>query len=186
MRIKIGVSNRHMHITKEVFNVLFGQAELVKAKDLVQPGEFASTLKVTIKTEKDQIENVRVLGPFRDYTQVEISKTDSYKLGINPPIRNSGDLNNAEEITIIGSIGEIKKKCCIIATRHIHMTKEQRKDLGLSNVDYVSIQLNGEKSSILKDVYIKECEKAVVQMHIDTDDANSCFIKDGDFGELII
>ena len=186
MRIKIGVSNRHIHITKEDFNILFGDIAFEKAKDLVQPGEFASTLKATIKTEKDKIENVRVLGPFRSYTQVEISKTDSYKLGINPPIRNSGDLDNAEEVTIVGTNGEIRKKCCIIATRHIHMTKEQRNQLGLRNIDYVSVQLNGEKSTILKDVYIKECEKAVVQMHIDTDDANSCFIKDGDFGELII
>ena len=97
MEIQVGVSNRHIHLTQEDLEKLFGKGfQLEIAKPLVQQGEFASTSFVTIKTEKNSINKVRVLGPIRDYTQVEVSKTDSFLLGINPPIRNSGDLNNSE------------------------------------------------------------------------------------------
>ena len=95
MKVKIGVSNRHVHLTHDDYVLLFGNETIKKERDLVQKGQFASSSKVTIKTDKNYIENVRVLGPFRNYTQVEISKTDSYFLGINPPIRNSGDLTDA-------------------------------------------------------------------------------------------
>ena len=96
MKISVGVSNRHIHLKKEDLEVLFGVGyELSFYKELNQPGQFASLEKVTIKTEKDEISNVRILGPVRNYTQVEISKTDAFKLGINPPVRTSGDLKNS-------------------------------------------------------------------------------------------
>ena len=102
MKVLLGVSNRHVHLTNEDYKTLFGDEPLGKVKDLVQPGQFSSDKKVTIKTEKKAIENVRLLGPLRSYTQVEISKTDSFSLGLNPPMRNSGDLDGAETIIIIG------------------------------------------------------------------------------------
>ena len=108
MKISIGVSNRHVHLTKEHLNILFGEGYgLEKKNDLTQPGQFASTALVTIKTEKSEISNVRVLGPVRPYTQVEISKTDAYKLGLNPPVRNSGDLKDSAPITIVGPNGSV-------------------------------------------------------------------------------
>ena len=105
MKVNIGISNRHVHLTKEDVEILFGH-DLTKLRDLVQAGQYACHELVTIKTEKDQIENVRVLGPTRNYTQVEISKTDAYKLGLNPPIRTSGDLANSENITIANKFYE--------------------------------------------------------------------------------
>lgn len=186
MNIKIGVSNRHVHLSNEDFTALFGNKSLEKYKELSQPGQFASTSIVTLKTNKSIIENVRVVGPFRNYTQVEISKTDSYKLGINPPIRNSGDLSDAEEISIIGPNGSITKKCCIIATRHIHISLEQLKTLNLYDREFVNIFISGEKSTILKNVYIKPSDDAILELHLDTDDANGCLVKNGDIAKIII
>ena len=108
MKVRIGVSNRHVHLKKDDFIKLFGEVELIKDKDLYQPGLFASIYKVTIKTLKNEIKNVRVIGPFRDYTQIEISKTDAYTLGLNPPIRTSGDLDGSEVVTLVGPRGEMK------------------------------------------------------------------------------
>ena len=127
MKVSIGVSNRHVHLTKEHLEILFGSGyELKKKVDINQPGQFASTDVVTIKTEKSEIDRVRVLGPIRDYTQVEISKTDSYTLGLNPPIRDSGDLKGSAPITIMGPIGRVDlEEGCIIANRHIHITPKQ-------------------------------------------------------------
>lgn len=185
MKVKIGVSNRHVHLTHDDYVLLFGNETIKKERDLVQKGQFASSSKVTIKTDKNYIENVRVLGPFRNYTQVEISKTDSYFLGINPPIRNSGDLTDANEITIIGPMGSIVRKSCIIATRYIHINKSDRDKLGLTNVDYVKVEVGNIKKSILYDVYIKESEDGVFELHLDLDDANACFLKNGDEATIL-
>lgn len=186
MYVSIGVSNRHVHLKQEDLYTLFGNDfKLEKRNDLTQPGQFASTSLVTLKTEKSEINNVRVLGPVRDYTQVEISRTDAYVLGLNPPIRNSGDLNDSSKITIVGPKGEIEVNACIIATRHIHLTKEHRKQYNLDGIDKVNIKLNGEKGGIITNVYLKESEEAYFELHLDTDDANAHLIKSGDIGEII-
>ena len=187
MKVSIGVSNRHVHLTKEHLNVLFGLGyELENKNDLTQPGQYASTATVTIKTNKSEIENVRVLGPVRDYTQVEISKTDAYKLGLNPPVRNSGDLNGSESITIIGSCGSVNiAEGCIIAARHIHILPSQLKVYGLEGRDTVNVKLNGEKGGIITNVYLKVSDEAFFELHLDTDDANAHLIKNGDIGEIL-
>ena len=187
MKISIGVSNRHVHLKQEHLNQLFGlNYNLSKLKDLNQPGMFAAKETVTIKTDKTEISNVRVIGPVRDYTQVEISKTDSYKLGINPPVRNSGDLKDSETITIIGPNGQvIAHDSCIIATRHIHLTKEHRKQYGLVDKEVVSVKIDGEKGGIINNVYLKESDNSFFEMHLDTDDANAHLIKNGDIGEIV-
>lgn len=187
MEIQVGVSNRHIHLTQEDLEKLFGKGfQLEIAKPLVQQGEFASTSFVTIKTEKNSINKVRVLGPIRDYTQVEVSKTDSFLLGINPPIRNSGDLNNSETLTIIGPNGEItKNNCCIIPNRHIHISNEDLKKYNLDKDKEYSIKINGEKGGIIDHVKIKTSEKYAFELHIDTDDANSHLLKSGDIVEII-
>lgn len=185
MKVKVGVSNRHVHLCQDDFKILFGDGELSIDKMLVQPNQYASTSRVTIMTPKSKIENVRVLGPFRSYTQVEISKTDSYTLGLNPPIRNSGDLDSAEIVTIVGPNGSVTKPCCIIATRHLHMSVEEKVRLGFSNKEYVSIKIDGEKPAIYDNVYIKDSEDGVLELHLDTDDANACLIQSGQEVEVI-
>ena len=186
MRVLLGVSNRHVHLTEEDYKILFGNESLGKVKDLVQPGQFSSDKKVTLKTEKRSIENVRLLGPLRSYTQVEISKTDSFSLGLNPPMRNSGDLEGAETITIIGSVGEITKPCCIIANRHLHINPSQRQELGLVGIDKVCARITGEKTTLFEDVYIKESPDFTLELHLDTDDGNGSLGKSGEEVEVFI
>lgn len=187
MKVSIGVSNRHVHLTKEHLSILFGKDyELEKKNDLTQPGQFASNSVVTIKTDKSEINNVRVLGPIRHYTQVEISKTDAYKLGLNPPVRNSGDLKGSSPITIIGPNGSVDlEEGCIIASRHIHILPSQIKMYGLEGKDTVNVKLNGEKGGIITNVYIKPSDEAFFELHLDTDDANAHLVKNGDIGEIL-
>lgn len=185
--VKIGVSNRHVHLKENDFKILFGEnACLEKNNDLTQPGEFASTSKLTIKTVKGEIPNVRVLGPFRSYTQVEISKTDAFKLGINPPVRESGDIEGSAGLTLIGPNGSIDlKEGCIIATRHIHLTNADIEKYNLSGVKYVDVLVEGLKGGILKNVSLKVSDNYLFEMHIDTDDANAHLIKQGDIVQII-
>lgn len=187
MKVSIGVSNRHVHLTKEHLEILFGIGyELEKKVDINQPGQYASTDVVTIKTSKSEIKNVRILGPIRPYTQVEISKTDSYTLGLNPPVRDSGDLIGSEAITIIGPTGSIDlAEGCIIASRHIHITPKQMEYYGLVGKDKVSVKISGEKGGIIDNVYLKVTDEAFFELHIDTDDANAHLIKNGDIGEIV-
>ena len=186
MKVPVGVSNRHVHLSDEDLEILFGTDTLIHFKDLKQPGQFASDNKVTIKTQKSQIHNLRVLGPTRKETQVEISKTDSYKLGINPPVNESGNLENASEVTIEGPNGSVTKPCVIIATRHIHINRETRVKLGLTNVDKVSVKVLNEKGGILNNVSIRESEPAYFEIHLDTDDANANLINQNDKVEIIV
>lgn len=183
MKVKVGVSQRHIHLTADDYNALFDQPLTIK-HNLNQPGQFAANETVILESHEKQIENVRVIGPERDYTQVEISRTDAYKLKLNPPVRGSGDLTNAEEITIIGPKGKIQRKAVIIADRHIHITKEEREKYGLAKDTY-TVRVNGEKGGILENIQIKEAPNSYFELHLDTDDANSMNIKQNDEVELI-
>lgn len=187
MQIQVGVSNRHVHLKKEDLDVLFGENyELSFYKELKQPGQYASKEKVTIKTEKGEIPNVRILGPIRNYSQVEISKTDAFKLGLNPPVRSSGDLEGSSHITLIGPKGILNlNEGCIIADRHIHITEKQMEEFGLKDLKEVSVKINGIKGGILNNVNLKVAENSYFELHLDTDDANSHLIKDGDVVEII-
>lgn len=187
MKVSIGVSNRHVHLTEEHFHILFGKnCEFNKVKDLNQPTQFASDCFVTIETQKSKIEKVRVLGGFRNYTQVEISKTDAYQLGIHPPVRSSGDLANSAPITIIGPKGKIELESgCIIADRHIHITPKQQELYGLQGKEEVSVLLDGIKGGILFHVHLKVDELSYFEMHLDTDDANAFHVKQGDIATIL-
>lgn len=187
MQIKVGVSNRHIHLKKEDLEVLFGSGyELNVYKKLNQIGEFSSNDLVTIKTDKGEIPNVRILGPVRSYTQVEISKTDAFKLGLNPPVRTSGDIENSSPITIIGPKGILNlNEGCIIANRHIHITPKEVQEFGLIGLNEVGLKVDGIKGGILDHVHLKVSENAYFEVHLDTDDANAHLIKDGDIVEII-
>lgn len=187
MKVKVGISNHHVHLTEDTLKILFGQNYKLEAEhNLSQPEEFASTSKVTIQGTKGKLENIRVVGPTRAYNQVEISKTDAFKLGVNPPVRNSGDLIGSSPITIIGPNGQITlNEGCIIATRHIHISYNDLEKYSLKNKQTVSIKIDSEKPSILEKVYIKAMERANLELHLDTDDANANMLKQGDEVELI-
>lgn len=187
MKVSIGVSNRHVHLTEDDMKTLFGDDyKLEVDKEMTQPGQFASTAFVDLKTDKNIIKHVRIVGPIRNYTQVEISKTDSYFLGLKPPVRESGDLDNSESITLIGPKGELKlKQGCIIANRHIHITPKQLELYNLTGKEVVNVKLFGEKGGIISNVHLKVQEEAFFELHLDTDDANAHLIKQGDIGEII-
>jgi len=179
MEVKVGVSNRHVHLTKEDIDILFGKDyNLTPRNYLDQPGQFATKETVTLKTEKNIKEFVRIVGPTRKYTQVEILSEDKEYFGINPPIRNSGDLKNSEDITIIGPKGELNKKnVCIIANRHIHINTRDKGNFKEDQI--VKVELNGK---ILDNVHIKIGDSFALSLHINKDDAIKNNIESGAVG----
>lgn len=183
MKVKVGVSNRHVHLSRFDYELLF-DTEMECEKELSQVGEYKSNKRVCLKTDKGVICDVAVLGPCRDYTQVEISKTDAYFFGISPEVRSSGDVSCGEYITIVGEKGEIIRDCCIIATRHIHICHEDRVKYGLTD-DLYSVKVDGVKPGILGDVHIKEIDNGCFELHLDRDDANAFMLKNGDLVEII-
>lgn len=174
-KIPIGISARHLHITKEHFKILFGKDELTPMKTLMG-GQFASEEKVLIIGNKMRlIENVRILGPFRKETQVEVSKTDGIKLALNPPVRESGDLEGSAPITIVGPKGIVKlEKGLIVAMRHIHMNEEDANRFGLKDREVISVKIDdGTRGGTLNHVLIRVDKSFTLEMHIDTDEANA-------------
>lgn len=186
MKINIGVSNRHIHLTKEDFKILFNRDELTRFKDLKQIGHFAAEEKVMIRNGDRFIESVRVLGPFRNYTQLEVSQTDARYLKIDAPLKESSELDRAASIIIEGPSGTIERKAAIIATRHIHISTKDRESLGLRNYNYVDIYLDTKKPTLLRKVSLKEVSDTNLELHLDTDDANAALVTKNTMGEIII
>ncbi len=180
--IPVGISNRHIHLSAEHLAVLFGAGyELTKLKDLSQPGQYACKECLTIVGPSLRpIENVRVLGPLRKQSQVEISKTDSYVLKVKPPVRESGKLEGSAPITIIGPKGTVTlSEGCIIANRHIHMHTTDGIRFGVKDGDYVTVQADGVRRTRWYDVQVRVHEQFALEMHVDTDDANAVGIGNG-------
>ncbi|MBQ8203772.1 MAG: phosphate propanoyltransferase [Clostridia bacterium] len=180
--VPVGVSNRHIHLSNEHVEILFGKGyELTPFKDLSQPGQYACKELLTIVGPSLRpIENVRVLGPVRSASQVEISRTDSFALKVKPPVRESGDIAGSAPITIIGPKGVVTlKEGCIIANRHIHMSEDEGKAFGLKDGDYVTVEANGERRTTFYDVQVRVNKAFRLEMHIDTDDANAAGIGNG-------
>ena len=168
LKIKVGISNRHVHLTQEDVEILFGKDYKLTVKNyLYQPGQYATNETVTLKTNKNIKEYVRIVGPVRSYTQVELLEEDKDYFGINPPMRNSKDLKNSETITIIGPKGEItKENICIIANRHIHINTRDKKNFQEDDIVTVTI---GNK--VLDNVHIKIADNYKTELHINKDDA---------------
>lgn len=186
--IPVGVSNRHIHLTKEHLEILFGKGyELTHLKDLSQPGQYACKELLTIVGPSLRpIENVRVLGPLRSASQVEISMTDSYQLKVKPPVRESGKISGSAPITIIGPKGVVTlSEGCIIANRHIHMHTSDALHFGLKDGDYVTIDVNGKRRTRWYDVQVRVSDAFALEMHVDTDDANAVGIGNGSKVKLI-
>ena len=185
IKIPVGISNRHVHLTKGDLEILFGQGfELEVDHELSQKGQFASKEKVKIKTEYGEIDNVRILGPVRDYTQIEISKTDAYKFKVNPMVRRSGEVDNTDSITVVGPKGEIQIPV-IIANRHIHITSKQASELNVKDRQKVGVKILSEKPGVIVAEF-KVSDEAFLELHIDTDDANAFLINQDDEVEVIL
>ena len=185
MKVDIGVSARHVHLSEEDFNILFPNEELNIYKELSQYPNFASDKKVTLKNNNRIIENVRVVGPLRNETQAELSKTDCYYLGIDAPICNSGELEEAAEIEIINGDFSIKRNAVIIQNRHIHMSYEDALKYGFTDDQIVRVKIDTKKGGIMDDVHIKLGDKFSVELQLDTDDANAFLIDKDTVGEIL-
>lgn len=182
-RIPIGVSNRHVHVSRADLDRLYGKDyALTHKSELGQPGQFAANETVTMKGPKGTFEHVRILGPVRSQSQVEISKTDSFRLGVKAPITLSGHLQGTPGITLIGPRGTVDLPCgVIIAKRHIHMTPAQAAARHLKDGQIVDVETFGERRGILGDVVIRVSDTAGLEMHIDVDEANACSLSNHDY-----
>lgn len=182
-RIPIGVSNRHVHVSRADLDRLYGKDyALTHKSELGQPGQFAANETVTLQGPKGTFEHVRILGPVRSQSQVEISKTDSFRLGVKAPIALSGHLQGTPGITLIGPRGTVDLPCgVIIAKRHIHMTSAQAAARHLKDGQIVDVETFGERRGILGDVIIRVSDTAGLEMHIDVDEANACSLSNHDY-----
>jgi propanediol utilization protein len=185
--IPIGISNRHIHLSQKDLDLLFGaDYQLTKIKELSQPGQFACKELVTICGPNGAIEKVRILGPVRSKTQVEILEGDCYKLGMTTDAKLSGDLSGTPGITVIGPKGSVQtKEGLIVAQRHIHMTLEDAKGFDVQDGQIVSIQINGLRGGIYNNVAIRANNESALECHIDTEEANAMKINSSSKIKLI-
>ncbi|NLM04728.1 MAG: phosphate propanoyltransferase [Clostridiales bacterium] len=188
IKIPVGVSNRHIHLSREDLDILFGKGyELTKYRDLRQPGQYAARETVIVEGPKGKIESVRILGPTRSETQLEVSFTDARTLGIVAPVRESGKLENSAPITIIGPEGSVKKsEGAITALRHIHMTPDVAKRLGLKDKDIVKVETTGDRQVIFGNVLVRVSDNYALEMHVDTDEANAAGLANNDTVRIIL
>lgn len=182
----VGISNRHVHLTSNTYKILFGDRKLEKLRDINQVGQFSSVDTVTLKTAKNEIKNVRVMGPFRKYNQVEISKTDARVLGLNPPIRQSSVLNDSESIMIVGDVGSVTlDNCCIIAERHVHITNEISDKYNIKEGQVIKVKIDTLKKGEVE-AFARISDDAYFEVHLDTDDGNAFLLNNNDEVELEI
>ena len=189
MKVPIEISARHIHLSCKDTAALFGAGfELSKYKDLSQPGQFACKETVKLVGPRGEINNVRILGPCRVQTQVEVSETDAKALGLEPPIRDSGNLAGTSGIKVIGPRGQLElKQGLILALRHIHIDPATALKLGVKNYDRVKVDTIGERDLLFENVLVRVSPDFKLAMHIDTDEANAAGIdKDNHEGEIIV
>jgi putative phosphotransacetylase len=179
--LPVGLSNRHIHLSKEHLEILFGEGyNLIKMKDLSQPGQYAAEEKVDVVGIKGTLKGVRILGPTRSETQVEISLTDSFVLGVTPPVRDSGDLSDSPGAKIVGPEGEITiDKGIIVAARHIHMHTSDAENFGVMDNEIVSVKIEGKRGLIFDNVLIRVHKDYALEMHVDIDEGNAASLKNG-------
>lgn len=187
-QVLVETSARHVHVTEETLETLFGKgAKLTKKKDLSQPGQFASEERVTVVGPKKSLANVSILGPCRSADQVELSATDARSIGLPIMIRESGDIAGTPGCKLVGPCGEVEiKEGVIVAKRHIHLVPETAEKLGVKNKDIVWVKLETpERKAVLGDVVIRVSEKFADAMHIDTDESNAIGATPNLYGEIL-
>jgi putative phosphotransacetylase len=183
LKIPIGVSNRHVHLSRKDMDILFGEgSELTKKGDLGQPGQFAANETVAVRGPKGEFKKVRVLGPLRAESQVEISLTDGFSIGVKAPIKESGKLDNTPGVTLVGPKGSVDlPKGTIVALRHIHMDPATAQKMGLKDKDIVEVETFGERAGVLGNVLVRVSDKYALEMHVDIDEANACSLRNKDY-----
>ncbi|MGX7024759.1 phosphate propanoyltransferase [Vagococcus hydrophili] len=185
-KIPIGVSNHHIHLTQSDFDTLFPGQEMTVKVPLKQPGEFASNQTVTILGPKGEINNVRILGPCRKRSQVELSKTEARQIGVNVPIRMSGDLDGTPSVIVKTKEAQIEIQGAIAAKRHIHMSEKDAEMLDVKKGQVVKVSVESEgRRTIFDDVIVRPDPKFVLEMHIDTDEANAANVGKGCIATLV-
>lgn len=185
--VPVGVSNRHVHLSQDVLERLFGEGHtLTKLKDLKQPGQYAAVETVILKGPKGTIEKVRVLGPLRKESQIELSVSDSRQLGIRTEVRESGCLDGSSSIELIGPSGSILlPKGAIAAYRHIHMPSSIAEEKGIVDGQLLSVRTIGKRALTFHNVLVRVSEKYALEMHLDIEEANASGISNGDVLEVL-
>lgn len=185
--IPIGVSARHIHLKQEHIDVLFGAGyELKVMKDLSQPGQFAAEETVAVHGPKGKFDRVRILGPARSLTQLEISRTDGFQLGIKAPVRASGDIAGTPGFRIVGPAGELTvEEGAIVAARHIHFHTSEAEQWGIKDGQMLKVKVGGERGLVFDNVLARVHDTFALDMHIDTDEANAAGVATGDTGEIL-
>ena len=176
--VPVGLSNRHVHLSQEHIEILFGEGyELKKFKDLGQPGQYAAEEKIDVVGPKGKL-TMRVLGPARKASQVEISLTDGFAIGVKPPVRNSGDTVDSPGATLVGPKGQVKvEEGIIAAARHIHMHTDDAEKFGIADKDMVSVQINGDRGLVFNNVLCRVHPTYALEFHVDIDEGNAAGLK---------
>ena len=179
--VPTGVSNRHCHLTEEHFKILFGRgAEPKRVKAIKQPGFYAAEEAIEVAGPKGSIKGIRLVAPYRSHTQIELAVTDAMKLGLNPPVRESGDVKGSAGATLIGPAGRVDiKEGVIIAQRHLHFSPSEAQALGIASGERVRVR-GGSRSVVFEDVIVRVSDKYSLEFHVDTDEANGAGLKTGD------
>ncbi|HBR29506.1 MAG TPA: propanediol utilization protein [Firmicutes bacterium] len=187
IKVPVGVSNRHVHLTQADLETLFGTGyNLTIKKDLSQPGQFAAEETVDLIGPKRSIPKVRILGPVRSQTQVEISLTDSFTLGVNTPVRDSGNLKDTPGLIIEGPKGRIEiKEGVIVAQRHLHLHDSEAETLELKDQDYIQVKVEGKRGLVFGQVLVRVSPNFKKDLHLDIDEANAAGLKTGDLVTII-
>jgi putative phosphotransacetylase len=185
--VPIGISARHIHLTSEHIELLFGQGYQLKVlKDLSQPGQFAAEETVAVVGPKGKFDKVRILGPARKHTQIEISRTDAFAIGVNPPVRESGNIEGTPGLKVVGPRGEVElERGVIVAARHVHFHTSDAAAWGIQDQQLLRVRLNGERPLIFEHVVARVSDNYSLDMHIDTDEGNAAGVKTGEMAELM-
>jgi putative phosphotransacetylase len=186
-KVPVGVSARHIHLSSEHVEILFGAgAALSEMKPLSQPGQFAANETVAVYGPKGSYPKVRILGPVRKETQLEVSRTDAFALGLHPPLRESGSIEGTPGIRIVGPAGEVTvDKGVIVAARHIHFHSSDAERFGITDKQLLKVRVGGERGVVFEQVLARVSDQFALDMHIDTDEGNAANVSTGDFGEIV-
>lgn len=186
-KVPIGLSNKHIHVSQADLEALFGKGyQLTPMKDLSQPGQYACEEKVDIVGPKGTMKGIRILGPVRPETQLEISVGDGFSLGVPAPLRNSGDTAGTPGVKLVGPVGEVEiSQGVIVAARHIHMSTEEGEALGLKDKEVVSVKLDGPRGLTFDNVLVRVNKDFKLDMHLDVEEGNAAGAKNGQMATII-